>query len=501
MRFEPFAIDTQRWRLLRLGQTVDLSPRLVEILAYLASRPGHLVSKDELLDRFWPDVHVTENTLTRAIADIRKALGDRPDPPQFIQTVSRHGYRFIASVERTPTSPFDESGSEEKGGSKKEGGSKDPPLQEAFVDWVRGRAVLESLDASGLAEATAAFERAVAGTPGYAPAHVGLANACFLRFEQSRVGNVLDQAALDRAMAHARRAIALDETMGEAWATLGFVLAAAGHVEESRAAARHAVAIEPTSWRHHYRLAVATWGEERLRAVDRTLALLPRFPAAYLLSAMVSVARGAIGPAREAAHQGALGQRQQVGVEGLPLPVAGLHWMTGLVDLARGGVDRAMEAFDREISGADDTHVYGREFLINALVSQGFLHLQARRRDAARRVFSAALDEVPGHARSRVGLALLAHRQDHIRVPPRDLVDAPDDLRRGGKPMDAVLVDAAVDAWCGRTTDAIAKLAHLIDDAPPGATGWSIAVDPMFFPLHGIDGFETVRARVAARAV
>lgn len=67
--------------------------------------------------------------------------------------------------------------------------------------------------------------------------------------------------------------------------------------------------------------------------------------------------------------------------------------------------------------------------------------------------------------------------------------------------MDAVLVDAAVDAWCGRTTDAIAKLAHLIDDAPPGATGWSIAVDPMFFPLHGIDGFETVRARVAARAV
>lgn len=101
MRFEPFAIDTRRWRLLRSGHAIDLSPRLVEILAYLAKRQGEVVSKDELLDRFWVDVHVTDNTLTRAVADIRKALGDQPDPPQFIQTVSRRGYRFIAPVDQS----------------------------------------------------------------------------------------------------------------------------------------------------------------------------------------------------------------------------------------------------------------------------------------------------------------------------------------------------------------------------------------------------------------
>lgn len=485
MRFEPFAIDTTRWRLLRGGEPVDLSPRLVEILACLAAHAGTIVSKDELLDRFWPDVHVTENTLTRAIADIRKALGDRPDPPQFIQTVSRRGYRFIAVVD----------------GASDTGASEGPPLQEAFVDWVRGRAALESLDASELSDAVHAFERATAATPDYAAAHVGLANACFLLFERSRVGNALDTAALERATRSARRATALDPAMGEAWATLGFVLAAAGLVEESRAAARHAVAIEPTSWRHHYRLAVVTWGEERLRAVDRTLALLPKFPAAYLVSAMVHVARGAWGPARQAALAGAAGQEQQAGAEGLPLPVAGLHWMSGLVSLSQGHADQAMHAFDREIDESHRGHIYGDEFRINAMTALGFVHLQRRAFDASRRLFRAALEAAPGHARSRVGLALTS-RLDEARSGDThaDALAACAELTRGGKQTEAAILLSAHDAWSGETLAAVDRLSRLVEHAPPGSTGWSLGVDPALWPLIGADGFDRVLARIAARA-
>ena len=72
--------------------------RLVEILAHLVDRNGAIVTKDELLDRFWPDVHVTENTLTRAIADIRKTIGDSADTPKYIQTLARRGYRFVGEV-------------------------------------------------------------------------------------------------------------------------------------------------------------------------------------------------------------------------------------------------------------------------------------------------------------------------------------------------------------------------------------------------------------------
>ena len=84
VRFGPFAIDPRTWTLTRDGAALDLSPRLVEILAYLVERDGAVATKEELLDRFWPDVHVTENTLTRAIADIRKAVGDAADRPTVI---------------------------------------------------------------------------------------------------------------------------------------------------------------------------------------------------------------------------------------------------------------------------------------------------------------------------------------------------------------------------------------------------------------------------------
>ena len=84
---------------------VPLSPKLVQVLACLAEGRGELVSRDLLLDRFWPDVTVSDNTLTRAIADIRHALDDAAGTPAYIQTLARRGYRFVAPVAEETAPP------------------------------------------------------------------------------------------------------------------------------------------------------------------------------------------------------------------------------------------------------------------------------------------------------------------------------------------------------------------------------------------------------------
>ena len=96
--FGPFRLDRRSYVLSRDGAMVRLSPKLAQVLACLADARGELVTRELLLDRFWPDVNVTDNTLTRAIADIRQALGDAPDAPAYIQTMARRGYRFVAPV-------------------------------------------------------------------------------------------------------------------------------------------------------------------------------------------------------------------------------------------------------------------------------------------------------------------------------------------------------------------------------------------------------------------
>jgi DNA-binding winged helix-turn-helix (wHTH) protein len=62
------------------------------LAGHLASNPGALMSKDTMLDLFWPDAHVAENTVDRTIARIRKALDDDAGRPTFIQTISGEGY-------------------------------------------------------------------------------------------------------------------------------------------------------------------------------------------------------------------------------------------------------------------------------------------------------------------------------------------------------------------------------------------------------------------------
>jgi tetratricopeptide (TPR) repeat protein len=143
------------------------------------------------------------------------------------------------------------------------------------------------LDSSTTPLAVDKFKRAIELDPGYAPPYVGLANALFWPYEQTRYRVDGQSALLDQA----RCAQRIDGLVGEAHATLGYLLAAAERFDEARAAALRALALEPNRWEHHFRLANAIWGEERLRALQRCCELYAEFPFEYFQIAMVHVAR------------------------------------------------------------------------------------------------------------------------------------------------------------------------------------------------------------------
>jgi DNA-binding winged helix-turn-helix (wHTH) protein len=96
--FGPFLLDTRERRLLRDGEVVPLTLKAFDLLQVLVENQGHLLQKEELLRRVWPDAVVEENNLTVTIAAIRKALDEGPTDRQYIETVPRRGYRFIAPV-------------------------------------------------------------------------------------------------------------------------------------------------------------------------------------------------------------------------------------------------------------------------------------------------------------------------------------------------------------------------------------------------------------------
>jgi DNA-binding winged helix-turn-helix (wHTH) protein/TolB-like protein/Flp pilus assembly protein TadD len=82
------------------GKTVKVEPKAMAVLLCLASRAGQVVSRETLIADAWPDVIVGDDSLTQVIIKLRKALEDDPDRPAYIQTVTKRGYRLVASVSR-----------------------------------------------------------------------------------------------------------------------------------------------------------------------------------------------------------------------------------------------------------------------------------------------------------------------------------------------------------------------------------------------------------------
>ena len=97
-RFGPFHIDEPEGRLARDGQRVELPPRALAVLCELVRRPNQLVTDETLLDRVWGHRHVSESVVRTVVGHLRRALGDDPRHPRYVETAARRGYRFVAEV-------------------------------------------------------------------------------------------------------------------------------------------------------------------------------------------------------------------------------------------------------------------------------------------------------------------------------------------------------------------------------------------------------------------
>lgn len=98
-RFDAFHLDPANRRLTRADEPVELNARYLDALMLLVRESGQLVSKDRFMDEVWHGIPVTDEALTQCIRTLRRQLGDDAVSPRFIETVPKHGYRFIAAVE------------------------------------------------------------------------------------------------------------------------------------------------------------------------------------------------------------------------------------------------------------------------------------------------------------------------------------------------------------------------------------------------------------------
>ena len=395
-RFGAFAFDTASFRLLHREGAVSLTPQALDVLSFLVRHPQVLVTKAQLFKAVWRDVVVTDNALTQVISDLREALGDDPATPKYIETVARRGYRFIAVVSEEGLAPAVASGGPHR--------PRETSSLDAYRLFSEGRILLESLDSSTTALAINKFRHAIELDPGYAPPYIGLANALFWQHEQTRYRVDEHSTLLDEAILQARCAQRIDGLVGEAHATLAYLLTAAERFDEARAAACRALALEPNRWEHHFRLGNATWGEERLRALQRCCELYAEFPFAYFQIAMVHVARHEFAVAEQALCRGITIQDGDA-ARRRRFPANGLHWLRGVMRTCVGDLMSAIAEFDQEVQSARG-QLYATEFEIAARTSWGFALLKADHVDHAIEMFRASLNVYDVQPRAYVGLAL-----------------------------------------------------------------------------------------------
>jgi Tol biopolymer transport system component/DNA-binding winged helix-turn-helix (wHTH) protein len=97
-RFGDIEVDAGKFQVRRSAELLDLEPKAIRVLVYLLEQRGRVVPKDELIEKVWDGVEVTDNALTRVVGQLRKALGDEAKNSRYIETMPTIGYRFIGSL-------------------------------------------------------------------------------------------------------------------------------------------------------------------------------------------------------------------------------------------------------------------------------------------------------------------------------------------------------------------------------------------------------------------
>jgi DNA-binding winged helix-turn-helix (wHTH) protein/predicted Zn-dependent protease len=256
--FGDFRLDPRRRALWSRtsGQTVQLPASAFDLLVQLVEQAGTVVCRQSLLSRIWPHATVVENSVNQAVAHIRRALGEDPARPAYIETVSGRGYRFTGEV-RTE-GPAD----------------RDP---ETYQHYVAGWLALTRPGPRTLEAAQGHFEQAIARDPDFSLAMVCLAETHLLlgshgvrpphlEFAKARAAvmaalksdpmsaeghAILSQIVLsydhdlERSESLMARALELDPACFTAYRMCGMQLAGQGRLNEALAALRHAQSLEP----------------------------------------------------------------------------------------------------------------------------------------------------------------------------------------------------------------------------------------------------------------
>ncbi|HRH46883.1 MAG TPA: winged helix-turn-helix domain-containing protein [Pyrinomonadaceae bacterium] len=95
---EEWFVEPQLGRISKDEKIVQLEPKIMEVLVFLAENQGKTLKKEQFFNLVWADVNVTEHVLARAISELRRVLKDNPQNPRFIQTVPKIGYRLIMPI-------------------------------------------------------------------------------------------------------------------------------------------------------------------------------------------------------------------------------------------------------------------------------------------------------------------------------------------------------------------------------------------------------------------
>ena len=130
-RFADVEVREREFSLIKSDESLPVEPKAFRVLLILLRNPKKLITKEELLNAVWGDAAVTENSLTRSIALLRRLLGDDTHSPRFIETVATVGYRFVCKVEVSP---------EGEGGLEPQGESNGTSRQDSFVNTANGSA-------------------------------------------------------------------------------------------------------------------------------------------------------------------------------------------------------------------------------------------------------------------------------------------------------------------------------------------------------------------------
>jgi len=216
VQFGEYELDVRGGELRKQGIRVQLQEQPFQILKILLERPGQVVTQEELRKKIWPsDTFVDfDHGINNAIKRLRVALSDSAEKPRYIETLARHGYRFIASInarqiESVAVLPLDNLSGDPEQEYFAEG------LTEALINTLAKIGALRVISRTSVMH----YKQAIAKDPAYAAAYAGLAD-CLTAL--SAWGLVPASEGCDKARQLAQRAVEMDHSLAEAHTALAY---------------------------------------------------------------------------------------------------------------------------------------------------------------------------------------------------------------------------------------------------------------------------------------